>query len=72
MTDLGEPLAIGRTAEIYPWPDGKVLKLSLSSIPLSWVDGETALSDPTGQAGAASGPIARSLTAEDAKRGKSG
>lgn len=40
MTDLGEPLAIGRTAEVYPWPDGKVLKLYFPSVPLSWIDAE--------------------------------
>jgi uncharacterized protein (TIGR02172 family) len=26
-TDLGQPIARGRTAEIYPWPEGQVLKL---------------------------------------------
>jgi len=29
MPDLGPPLARGRTAEIYPWGDGRVLKLFL-------------------------------------------
>ena len=27
MKDLGSPIAYGRTAEIYPWPDNQVLKL---------------------------------------------
>ncbi len=24
---LGKPIALGRTAEVYPWADGQVLKL---------------------------------------------
>lgn len=27
MTDLGQPVALGRTAELYAWQDGQVLKL---------------------------------------------
>jgi aminoglycoside phosphotransferase (APT) family kinase protein len=37
---LGQPLATGRTAEIYPWGEGQVLKLFHAGAPASWVDYE--------------------------------
>jgi hypothetical protein len=32
ITDLGKPIAHGRTSAIYLWPDGRVLQLFLNSI----------------------------------------
>ncbi len=40
MENLGKPLASGRTAEIFSYEDGKVLKLFFPSIPQSWIDRE--------------------------------
>lgn len=37
---LGLPLASGRTAEIYPWHDGQILKLYRAWCPRNWVDYE--------------------------------
>lgn len=34
------PIALGRTAEIYPYENGKVIKLFLATIPQAWVDKE--------------------------------
>ena len=38
--NLPEPLAEGRIAEIFPWQDGKVLKLARDWVPANWVDYE--------------------------------
>ena len=40
MKELGEPIAIGRTAEIYSYEEGKVLKLFLSETPRPWIEKE--------------------------------
>ncbi|MFN2146224.1 MAG: phosphotransferase family protein [Anaerolineales bacterium] len=40
MNDLGNPIAMGRTAEIYSYGEGKVLKLFLASTPQPWIDKE--------------------------------
>ena len=40
MNDLEQPIAVGRTAEIYPFEDGKVLKLFFPTIPQAWIDKE--------------------------------
>ena len=40
MNTLGEPIAIGRTAEIFPYDDGNILKLFLPTIPQAWIDKE--------------------------------
>ena len=40
MSELQEPIAVGRTAEIYAFGDGKVLKLFLPTIPQAWIDKE--------------------------------
>ena len=40
MNNNQPPIAAGRTAEIYPYAEGKVLKLFLPSIPQSWIDKE--------------------------------
>jgi hypothetical protein len=40
MINLEEPIAVGRTAEIFSYGDGKVLKLFLSTTPLLWIEKE--------------------------------
>jgi uncharacterized protein (TIGR02172 family) len=40
MNDFQKPIAVGRTAEVYPFEDGKVLKLFFQSIPQGWIDKE--------------------------------
>jgi len=40
MDDKQPPIAVGRTAEIYPYADGKVLKLFLPNVPQAWIDKE--------------------------------
>lgn len=38
--DLTEPLAEGRIAEVYPWGEGRVLKLARGWVPADWVEYE--------------------------------
>jgi uncharacterized protein (TIGR02172 family) len=40
MNENQPPIAAGRTAEIYPYEDGKVLKLFLPTVPQAWIDKE--------------------------------
>ena len=40
MSDLEQPIAMGRTAEIYPFENEKVLKLFYPTIPQSWINKE--------------------------------
>ena len=40
MKENQPPIAAGRTAEIYPYADGKVLKLFFPTIPQAWIDKE--------------------------------
>ena len=40
MNSLQKTIAVGRTAEVYPVEDGKVLKLFFPTIPQSWIDKE--------------------------------
>ena len=37
---LNKPLAIGRTAEVYPWEENKILKLFFDWCPPDWVEFE--------------------------------
>ncbi|MGA9349675.1 MAG: aminoglycoside phosphotransferase family protein, partial [Anaerolineae bacterium] len=37
---LTTPIATGRTAEVYAWQDGQVLKLDRDWCPRAWVDYE--------------------------------
>ncbi len=41
MNKLDKPIAEGRTAEIFLYENGKVLKLFFATIPKSWIDRET-------------------------------
>jgi aminoglycoside phosphotransferase (APT) family kinase protein len=40
VSSLELPIAVGRTAEVYPFEDGKVLKLFFPSISQLWIDKE--------------------------------
>jgi len=40
VSDREQPIAVGRTAEVYPFEDGKVLKLFFPTIPQAWIDKE--------------------------------
>jgi Ser/Thr protein kinase RdoA (MazF antagonist) len=40
MNGNQQPIAVGRTAEVFPFEDGKVLKLFFPNIPRSWIDKE--------------------------------
>ena len=44
MSDLGQPIALGRTAEVYAWGEGQVLKLYHDWFPSSAVDFEARIS----------------------------
>ena len=41
--DLGSPIALGRTAELYSWGERQVLKLFRDGWPGEWVEGEARL-----------------------------
>jgi Ser/Thr protein kinase RdoA (MazF antagonist) len=43
MFTLEQPIAYGRTAEIFPWEDGQVLKLFHDWVPRSWAEQEAAV-----------------------------
>jgi aminoglycoside phosphotransferase (APT) family kinase protein len=43
MSELKKPFAMGRTAEIYAYGEGKVLKLFFSTTPQSWIEKEIAI-----------------------------
>lgn len=40
MYELEKPIGIGRTAEVYPYGEGKVLKLFFSTTPQLWIEKE--------------------------------
>jgi len=40
MNDLQQPIAVGRTAEIYAWGGDQVLKLFFPTVPQLWIDKE--------------------------------
>jgi aminoglycoside phosphotransferase (APT) family kinase protein len=46
-----KPFAVGRTAEVYAWEDGTVLKLYRNEFPLDWVDNEARIGRVVCQAG---------------------
>lgn len=52
MTDnLSSPFAVGRTAEIFAWKDGTILKLYRDWCPSNWVDHEAWIAGVVTQAG---------------------
>jgi hypothetical protein len=40
MTTLEKPIAAGRTAEVYSYGEGKVLKLFFPTTPQPWIEKE--------------------------------
>ncbi len=40
---LRDPIATGRSAEIYEWGEGQVLKLFLASVPVEWAKAEASI-----------------------------
>jgi uncharacterized protein (TIGR02172 family) len=40
MQDLGKPVAVGRTSEVFPWDNDRVLKLGYPSSPSCWIEDE--------------------------------
>lgn len=51
MQELAPPIAQGRTAEIYPWNDGHILKLFRDGCPADWVDYEARIAHAVYTAG---------------------
>jgi uncharacterized protein (TIGR02172 family) len=51
MDHLEKPLATGRTAEIYSYGDGKILKLFFPTVPQSWSDREAGIGQYIQEAG---------------------
>ncbi len=51
MKSLEKPFAIGRTAEVYAWEDGHVLKLYRDWCPPDWVDHEARIARIVNEAG---------------------
>jgi uncharacterized protein (TIGR02172 family) len=49
--ELKKPIAFGRTAEIYPWQDGKILKLYYDWCPRNWVEYEARLAQAVVEGG---------------------
>ena len=43
MDNLEKPFTTGRTAEIYSYGDGKILKLFFSTVPQPWIDREAGI-----------------------------
>jgi uncharacterized protein (TIGR02172 family) len=40
LPSRGRPLGIGRTAEVYPWREGQILKLFRPEVPREWIEHE--------------------------------
>src|SRR5262245_17427475 len=60
LESLGKPIASGRTAEIYAWPNGQVVKLFHAGSPASAVDHEATVArqvHASGLRGAAVGEV---------------
>jgi hypothetical protein len=51
MKPLGQPFAVGRTAEIFAWEEGTILKLYRDWCPANWVEHEAHIALVVNQAG---------------------
>ncbi len=51
VTDASTPFARGRTAEVFAWKDGQVLKLFYDWVPSTWVETEAKVSRAVCEAG---------------------
>jgi uncharacterized protein (TIGR02172 family) len=65
---LPKPIAVGRTAEVYAWEDGSVLKLYREGFPLDWVDYEARIGRAVCQAGVPA-PEVRDIVGVEGRRG---
>ncbi len=65
---LPQPIAAGRTAEIYPWEPGSILKLYREWAPSDWVDYEARIARQVHQAGMPS-PEAGEIIEINGRRG---
>lgn len=68
MTAPSKPIAEGRTAEIYPWEDGQVLKLYRDWCPSDWVDYEARIARAVHASGIPS-PAAEEIIEVNGRRG---
>ena len=50
-TSLGKPIALGRTAEVYAWEEGQVLKLFLDWFSADRVEYEAQIAGPVHASG---------------------
>ena len=65
---LSQPIAEGRTAEIYVWDEGQVLKLYRDWCPPDWVEYESWIAQAVHEAGVPS-PAAREIVEVNERRG---
>jgi aminoglycoside phosphotransferase (APT) family kinase protein len=68
MTHIGAPIARGRTAEVFAWQDGQVLKLFYDWVPPTWVETETKASRTVYEAGLPA-PAVEGVVEADSRRG---
>jgi uncharacterized protein (TIGR02172 family) len=68
MKPLDQPIAIGRTAEVYAWENGQVLKLYRDWCPANWVDYEARICRLVNEAGIPS-PKVGDIVEIDGRRG---
>lgn len=69
MLDLSKPLAIGRTAEVYPWQADQVLKLFLPWVPEDWITHELRVSRLVEAAGLPAPKVIGEIIVVDGRRG---
>ncbi len=67
-TSLGPPIAAGRTAEVYPWGEGRILKLFREWCPAHWIDYEVRIARAVCESGAPA-PAVFGITEVDGRRG---
>jgi aminoglycoside phosphotransferase (APT) family kinase protein len=65
LASLGDPIGSGRTAEVYDWPGGRVLKLLLPDLPHRWIEHEAALTTAVRNAGAPAPAVHQVVRIED-------
>jgi aminoglycoside phosphotransferase (APT) family kinase protein len=68
VTQMGVPIARGRTAEVFTWQDGQVLKLFYDWVPPTWVETEAKASRAVYEAGLPA-PAVGGVVEADGRRG---
>lgn len=68
MKPIEKPIAVGRTAEVYAWEDGQVLKLYRDWCPKDWVDHEAKIARVVNTAGIPA-PVAGEILEVEGRRG---